>query len=119
MVDTAAPLVYHVPTDRMHASESLSGGQSYTPTKMYTRARVGPVGYFNRVQRPYAIHRADTGELILRGTTFTKDEASSDLYGTTPVVFTTRGSRSPGEWQLRGVEPYVSPTMRQWFDPTK
>jgi len=119
MVDIAAPLVYHVPSDQMHASESLSGGQSYTPTKMYTRVTVGPVGYFNRVQRPYAIHRADTGELILRGTTFTRDESSSDLFGTTPVVFTTRGSRSPGEWQLQGVEPYVSPTMQQWFDPTQ
>lgn len=112
-----APLVWHTPLDQSQANESFSGGQGYTPLRLYARATGGPVGYYNRQGRPYAIHNAQTGELLLRGETYQRDEVTAPVEAGTMIAVTVRGSRAQGEWKLTGVEPYISARPDGWFDP--
>jgi len=112
-----AQVVWHIPSEPMQANEPFSGGQSYTPQYVYSRATGGPVAYFNRHQRPYAVRDAESGELLVRGRQFTPDEQSKPVEAGRMIEFTLRGSRAPGEWRLTGVEPFIAATSDDWFDP--
>ena len=112
-----AQVVWHVLSEPLQANEPFSGGQSYTPQYVYSRATGGPVAYFNRHQRPYAIRDVENGELLVRGRQFTPDEQSKPVEAGRTIEFTLRGSRAPTEWRLTGVEPFIAATADDWFDP--
>lgn len=112
-----AQVVWHVPSETLQANEPFSGGQSYTPQYVYSQAAGGPVAYFNRHQRPYAIRDAENGELLVRGRRFTLDEQSKPVEAGRMIEFTLRGSRASGEWRLIGVTPFIAATADDWFDP--
>jgi len=117
LISGPAQVVWHIPSDQMQANEPFSGGQSYTPQYVYSRATGGPVAYFNRHLRPYAIRDVKSGELLVRGRRFTPDEQSKPVEAGRMIEFTLRGSRAPGEWRLAGVEPFIAATIDDWFDP--
>jgi hypothetical protein len=33
------------------------------------------------------------------------------------IEFTLRGCRSPAEWRVSGVEPFIAASADDWFDP--
>jgi hypothetical protein len=117
LIEGAASIVWHTPLEHLHANEPLCGGQNYTPQYVYTKSCGGPVGYFNRQQRPYAIREVQTGHLLLRGQRFTQEELSAPVEAGRMIEFTLRGCRSPSEWRLSGVAPFVSAIAEDWFDP--
>jgi hypothetical protein len=117
LITGPAQVVWHTPPDKLQANEPFSGGQSYTPQYVYSRATGGPVAYFNRHQRPYAIRDVESGELLVRGRHFTPNEQSQPVESGRMIEFTLRGSRAPGEWRLTGVEPFIAATTDDWFDP--
>jgi len=112
-----AQVVWHIPSEQMQSNEPFSGGQSYTPQYVYSPSIGGPVAYFNRHQRPYAIRDVKSGELLARGRQFTADEQSRPVEAGRMIEFTLRGSRAPTEWRLTGVEPFIAASTDDWFDP--
>jgi hypothetical protein len=112
-----AQVVWHTPSEQMRANEPFSGGQSYTPQYVYSRATGGPVAYFNCHQRPYAIRDVKSGELLVRGRQFTPDEQSKPVEAGRMIEFTLRGCRAPAEWRLAGVDPFIAAAADDWLDP--
>jgi hypothetical protein len=115
----SAQVVWHTPPERMYANEPLSGGQYYTPQYLISRSTGGPIAYFNRHQRPYAIRGVERGELLLRGQKFTADEKTKPVKSGQMIEFVVRGSRGWSEWSLTGVEPFIASSTDNWFDPRK
>lgn len=94
-----------------------AGGQSFTPQRFHARSTGGTVGYINRHRRPFSIRNAETGKLLFRPSSFSADEALPKVDEGRMVIFTVRGCRASEEWSLKGVNPFISPTLEQWFDP--
>ncbi|MHC4398732.1 MAG: hypothetical protein ACYTG0_03540 [Planctomycetota bacterium] len=63
------------------------------------------------------IRDVQSGELLVRGRQFTPDELSEPVEAGRMIELTARGCRSPAEWRLVGVEPFVAATADDWFDP--
>jgi len=119
MILTEAGLVYHLPSNQTHGNAPLSGGQHYTPQRLYCRTVADQADYVNRSSRPYSIRDAVTDELFFRPTLFDSHQKPPAIGANRNIVFTVRGCRASTEWQLRGTSPFVSPTLEQWFDPAE
>lgn len=112
-----AQVVHYLPSSLMHSNEPLSSAQNFTPLRFVTRTTGGTMSYFNRVRRPYTLRDAKTLDLIFRPKLFTEAESAQVAKAGQFVMVTGSGCRGPGEWRMKGVEPYYASSREDWFQP--